>query len=134
MPDQRDEAFLDGFLNASRSTAQHARHLLRTPAEAQGGPFLPPFLAELPHMAGVHHLIPLGPDAVTPPAFTFDQSPTLNYAGLGGRIGAQVRPGGPPALSMCRKSQKRFPGFHGHFAGLECEAYTRLASDVIVSS
>lgn len=91
VPDQRDEAFLDGFLNASRSTAQHARHLLRTPAEAQGGPFLPPFLAELPHMAGVHHLIPLGPDAVTPPAFTFDQSPTLNYAGLGGRIGAQVK-------------------------------------------
>ncbi|XP_040062013.2 endothelin-converting enzyme homolog isoform X6 [Ixodes scapularis] len=89
VPDQRDEAFLDGFLNASRSTAQHARHLLRIPAEAQGGPFLPPFLAELPHMAGVHHLIPLGPDAVTPPAFTFDQSPTLNYAGLGGRIGAQ---------------------------------------------
>ncbi|XP_040062012.2 endothelin-converting enzyme homolog isoform X4 [Ixodes scapularis] len=91
VPDQRDEAFLDGFLNASRSTAQHARHLLRIPAEAQGGPFLPPFLAELPHMAGVHHLIPLGPDAVTPPAFTFDQSPTLNYAGLGGRIGAQVK-------------------------------------------
>ncbi|CAN8020159.1 unnamed protein product, partial [Ixodes persulcatus] len=117
VPDQRDEAFLDGFLNVSRSTAQHARHLLRSPAEAQGGPFLPPFLAELPYMAGVHHLIPLGPDAVTPPAFTFDQSPTLNYAGLGGRIGAQVRPGGPPALSMCRKSQKRSPGFNGHLAG-----------------
>ncbi|XP_040062008.2 endothelin-converting enzyme homolog isoform X1 [Ixodes scapularis] len=103
VPDQRDEAFLDGFLNASRSTAQHARHLLRIPAEAQGGPFLPPFLAELPHMAGVHHLIPLGPDAVTPPAFTFDQSPTLNYAGLGGRIGAQ-------RTTKRRDAEVSFPG------------------------
>ncbi|CAN7994294.1 unnamed protein product, partial [Ixodes hexagonus] len=90
VPDQRDEAFLGGFLNASRSTARHVRHLLRNPEKADGALFLPPFLTELPYMTGVHHLIPLGLDAVTPPVFTFDQSLTLNYAGLGGRIGLQV--------------------------------------------
>ncbi|XP_064455099.1 neprilysin-1-like [Ornithodoros turicata] len=90
LPDQKDEDYVDTFLSASRRTAQYVRSLLHYGVRNQSSVFLPPFVVRLPYMVPVYNLVELPPSFLMPPVYTFHQSLSLNYAGLGHGMSLEV--------------------------------------------
>ncbi|KAH9361058.1 hypothetical protein HPB48_002920 [Haemaphysalis longicornis] len=83
VPDQDDTDYVDGFLSVSRITAQYVTGLLFNWTANASDPFVPPFSTSLPLMVSTHGKVQLNMETVAPPTFTYNRSPSLNYAGLG---------------------------------------------------
>ncbi|KAK8777074.1 hypothetical protein V5799_029582 [Amblyomma americanum] len=90
VPDQEDVDYMYNYLRVSRATAQYVLRLLHNSSAAPTGPFVPPFEAGVPFMASVYNMIHFRPDTMVPPAFSFGQSLSLDYAGIGYNVAEQA--------------------------------------------